>query len=789
MATTLTSSRLNNLSRLPGTTFIVRVLVLLTLAVASLTGPQAALATTAVRYVKPAGMTTGTCNTWANACTLQYALGLAASGNQVWVKAGVYGPGATQSYTFTVPPGVAVYGGFAGTETLLTQRNPATHVTILSGDIAGDDINTDGNHIDEHTTDIQGSNSFHVVTMISGSTPVTSGTVLDGFTVTAGDGSSGGGLYCGGGDIGHECSPTLANLTFSGNRATWGGALMNYGELQGTSSPTLTNVTFRGNSAANQGGAMYNDGASFGTSNPILTNVTFSANSAGSGGAIFNMGSPAGSGSPVLTNVTFDHNTASASGGAIYNSGQNGHSSPTLTRVNFTTNSAQFGGAMFNNAETGGVSSPMLTNVTFTTNTASLSGGAMYNDGAGGTSSPALTAVTFNGNHATFDDGGAMYDNGETSGVSSPTLTNVTFSGNSAGGFGGGMVVDGHGGTSSPTLMNVTFSGNNSNLGGALYDDGANSGHSTPALTNAILWGDTATVGGDEIYNSTATPTIDHSIVQGSKPGSVWDTSLGTDGGGNLDADPKLNPLANNGGFTATRTLQKASPAVDTGTSTGCPSTDQRGIDRPQDGDGDGTPICDMGATEARYLTANLPSSATYDGWVLESGENTNIGGSLNSTGTTFNLGDDAAKRQYRAILSFNALLPSSATIASVTLRIKKAGQVGANPFSTLMNIVVDIRKGAFRNNKALQIGDFQAAASKNAVLTFTNAPLAGGWYSKALAAANFGYINKLGVTQFRLRFTKDDNNNLIANYLKFYSGNYGTASSRPVLVIQYYVP
>jgi hypothetical protein len=104
---------------------------------------------------------------------------------------------------------------------------------------------------------------------------------------------------------------------------------------------------------------------------------------------------------------------------------------------------------------------------------------------------------------------------------------------------------------------------------------------------------------------------------------------------------------------------------------------------------------------------------------------------------------------------------------------------------------VVDVRKGAFSANTALQIGDFQAAASKNAVLSIPNNPV-GGWYSKALSATCFSYINKTGVTQFRLRFSTDDNNNRIANYLAFFSGNsVPTVISdyRPVLIVSYSVP
>ncbi len=161
----------------------------------------------------------------------------------------------------------------------------------------------------------------------------------------------------------------------------------------------------------------------------------------------------------------------------------------------------------------------------------------------------------------------------------------------------------------------------------------------------------------------------------------------------------------------------------------------------------------------------------------------------MNSDGSVFFVGDNAANRQYRAILSFDtAALPDNATVASVTLKIRKAGLVGTNPFKTLGNIVVDVRKGVFSDSAALQAGDFQAAANRGAAMTIPNAP-SGGWYSRSLSPSYFSYINLTGVTQFRLRFAKDDNNNLAADYLKFFSGNAATAANRPTLIVKYYVP
>ena len=62
------------------------------------------------------------------------------------------------------------------------------------------------------------------------------------------------------------------------------------------------------------------------------------------------------------------------------------------------------------------------------------------------------------------------------------------------------------------------------------------------------------------------------------------------------------------------------------------------------------------------------------------------------------------------------------------------------------------------------------------------------GWYGTALSATAFPYINLTGPTQFRLRFALDDNNDLGADLIRFYSGNAAVAI-RPILLVQYTVP
>ncbi len=100
----------------------------------------------------------------------------------------------------------------------------------------------------------------------------------------------------------------------------------------------------------------------------------------------------------------------------------------------------------------------------------------------------------------------------------------------------------------------------------------------------------------------------------------------------------------------------------------------------------------------------------------------------------------------------------------------------------------MDIRNGAFGAN-ALEIGDFQAVASRNNVGTIESPPDVNGWYMTKLMTTSYTNINPLGVTQLRLRFQVDDNNDGGADFIKFYSGDIGSVGNRPMLIVMYYVP
>ena len=239
------------------------------------------------------------------------------------------------------------------------------------------------------------------------------------------------------------------------------------------------------------------------------------------------------------------------------------------------------------------------------------------------------------------------------------------------------------------------------------------------------------------------------------------------------------------GGPTQTFLLNPGSPALDVGDDTVCAAApasnaSQNGLPRPQ-----GT-HCDLGAFELGQRTFN--SVGSLDGWVLESGENIGTGGSMNSTESTVRVGDDTTNRQYRALLAFDtAPLPDKATVVSGTLKLRPAGRMGTNPFLTHGKLLFDIRRGGFSGGKVLQLSDFQAPATRSAAGSLSKTPVAG-WLTATLASAARAAVNPRGQTQFRLRFTRDDNGDFNADYLKFSSGN-AAAAYRPVLEVKYYVP
>lgn len=154
----------------------------------------------AVKYVTRTGSGNKSGASWSDVLDeagLRGALDSAASGTDFWVARGRYRPvtslggvpAVARSAFFPLKTGVALYGGFAGTEGSREQRNPVANVTVLTGDIElNDTVNADG--VTLKSSHIAGSNSYSVVKAAG----VSHTAVLDGFTITGGkaDGDSAG---------------------------------------------------------------------------------------------------------------------------------------------------------------------------------------------------------------------------------------------------------------------------------------------------------------------------------------------------------------------------------------------------------------------------------------------------------------------------------------------------------------------------------------------------------------------------------------------------------------------
>ncbi|MBN1535821.1 MAG: DUF11 domain-containing protein [Anaerolineales bacterium] len=304
-----------------------------------------------IYYATPSGLTTGTCSDWANACTLTYAISIATSGDEIWVAEGIHKPGAARTDYFNLKDGLQIYGGFDGTETLRTQRDPDANLTILSGDVSGDDT-TDANGVVTDYTDIDGDdNNYRVVNVALGAS---SSTVLDGFTITAAYADDDSSYYDGGGIYSGWASPTLNNLHISGNYAyRFGGGIYFYGG----STATVSNSVFIGNGAINiagsGGGGIYTQFDSL-----VLTNVDFIRNVGRGSGGIERHG-----GALTLTNVGFYGNIAYNDGQAmnLINGGPD-----IMTNVTFVGSSGEYSEVYLN------LTDPIITNATFTANSIGL---------------------------------------------------------------------------------------------------------------------------------------------------------------------------------------------------------------------------------------------------------------------------------------------------------------------------------------------------------------------------------------------------------------------------------
>jgi hypothetical protein len=400
--------------------------------------------------------------------------------------------------------------------------------------------------ISEHgadTTVIDGDSSGTVITMI---TNTDSTTLINGFTVTNGFATDGGGLRLA------NSNPILSEMIISNNTASEGGGIYCH-----NSRPQLLNTTITWNlakpsssSGTGSGGGIYCTG----NSDLHLTDIALTFNTAepgalggdGRGGGICCNNS-----SLNLTNVTISDNTAEGfnalgcggdgSGGGIYCCN---NSNLMLNDVMVNDNWAMHtgchgvtrgGGIYCNNSVLSLLNSTLSRNTTVAVWQASAEGGGIYCAG----SNLSLLNVMISENTAEVLLVIIAFGGGISCNNSSLDLRNCIISGNSSEDGGGGM----HCNNCSPYIENVTMSDNTAVSGGAVYC--GNPDPASPIILNCILWNNMP----QEIYIYSGSITSTYSDIQGGWPGT-----------GNINADPMFTngPLSN-------YHLSTGSPCIDAG--------------------------------------------------------------------------------------------------------------------------------------------------------------------------------------------------------------------------------
>ena len=231
--------------------------------------------------------------TWADAYTdLAVAIDMnCPGGGELWVAEGTYYPttGTVRAESFDLCDNLELYGGFDGTETMRSERDFVTNITILSGD-----IQQNGSAYDR---------SYNVITAISAG----GNAVLDGFTIsdgaangTSGVNSEGGGLHVG------NFALTIGSCVFDGNIGKRGGAIY----FENSVNSVIQDTEIKNGSASVRGGAIYFTS----TSTVEISNSMIDGLSAGDGGGLWIENSS----DVTLTNSTISNCEATGTGGGIY---------------------------------------------------------------------------------------------------------------------------------------------------------------------------------------------------------------------------------------------------------------------------------------------------------------------------------------------------------------------------------------------------------------------------------------------------------------------------------------
>ncbi|WP_367154498.1 choice-of-anchor Q domain-containing protein [Methylomonas sp. HYX-M1] len=360
---------------------------------------------------------------------------------------------------------------------------------------------------------------------------------------------------------------TIRDVKLTGFMGHSGAAINNKGQL------TLSNILISDNSNDDNGGGIYNE-------NKLTINDSiFSNNTATCGGGIYSA-----SGKMIISNTKFESNTlddGDCAGGAIFNKNTDATLIKVLILDNYNPSirfNPGYGGGIYNDG------SMTIIDATISRNDQDK-GGGIYNDGK-----LILNNSTVTDNFASH--GGGIFNDGNL------TMLNTTVSKNIASGGSGGGIAN----------LNTVLINNGTIAQNQCIDCNNDDSSPFPLPGGGIANRDE----GVQVKNTIISNNTSDTGSTGNCSAPIISNGYNLDSDGTCDLnqpgdianqDAKLGLLQDNMGPTFTHALLDGSPAIDAGDNNGCPSRDQRGAIRPQDGDGDHEVKCDIGAYEAGVLT------------------------------------------------------------------------------------------------------------------------------------------------------------------------------------------
>jgi hypothetical protein len=374
----------------------------------------------------------------------------------------------------------------------------------------------------------------------------------------------------------HDTRLTVQRLTFEDGRADESGGAIDFEGWEGRL--TVIDCVFR-NCRTREAGPDRGGGAirAWGHKHTRISGSTFQDCHASNGGAVNSLGSRL-----TIIDCLFERNVAfGTAGGAEIGGGGGIGGAVYIDNVHLNADAPEFN----------------LSGSVFRNNVANAHAGAVFGYTTAGTSSvTAVNGCTFSGNQVTGENGGGGHSGAFYSQNGTRAFVDSTFDGNVVAGVAGAVFVTGAGDVG---FTSCTFQGNQAGgSGGALFLSGG-----TIALTNVTMSGNHGLVAGGIMKGEFVPVTLRNTLLQnntGTRPFEGWNVNRTmTDGGNNLQwpvtrgpgglADTEAvagisfanaNLQALSGAPTRTMGILAASPAIDAGTSTGAPTSDQRGQPR-----------------------------------------------------------------------------------------------------------------------------------------------------------------------------------------------------------------